>query len=116
MTMVPHAQNQAIALLQNGRPDEAERLCRQMLASAPAALHLIGLVRLREGRDSEAAELIGASLQLHAADSGALVNYGLALRGLGRLEEALAILTLSILSSTRSGVSVRSLPRSQSIS
>lgn len=90
MTMVPHPQDQAIALLQNGRPGDAEQLCRQMLADAPAALHLIGLVRLREGRGAEAAELIGASLQLQAADSSALVNYGLALKGLGRLEEALA--------------------------
>ena len=44
MTMVPHAQNQAIALLQNGRPDEAERLCRQMLASAPAAPKVITVI------------------------------------------------------------------------
>jgi len=92
MNMVPvsQAQNQAVAALRQGRPDQAEQICRAILADAFPALHLLGLIRVQQRRENEAAELIGAALQLCRDDPGALVNYGLALRGLGKLEEALA--------------------------
>lgn len=90
MAAASHAQNQAIALFRQGRPEQAEQICRRILADAFPALHLLGLIRVQQRRENEAAELIGAALQLNLGDPGALVNYGLALRGLGKLEEALA--------------------------
>ena len=50
---------QAVALHQQGKPAEAERLYRQVLAIDPRvfpALYLLGVLRLEQGDSAEAAE------------------------------------------------------------
>ena len=57
---------QALALHQAGRLDEAERLYQQILATAPGdypALHLMGLLRLMQSRLPEALRLMEAALR-----------------------------------------------------
>ena len=58
---------QAVALHQQGRPAEAEQLCRRILAINPRvfpALYLLGVLRLEQGDSAEAASLIEKALAL----------------------------------------------------
>ncbi len=87
------ALQQAIALHQQGRIADAERLYRQILASAPNhfdALHLLGVIRHQQGRVPEALELIERALKRNPDSVRALSNHGLVLYALGRYDEALA--------------------------
>ena len=84
---------QAVALHQQGKPAEAERLYRQVLEIDPRvfpALYLLGVVRLEQGDSAEAVELIGRALALNSGDPAAWMHYGLALQGQSRFEEALS--------------------------
>jgi predicted O-linked N-acetylglucosamine transferase (SPINDLY family) len=83
---------QAVALHQQGRLAEAERLYRQILdidGRTFPALYLLGLLRLGQGDSEEAATLLARALAVNGNDPAAWLHYGLALQGLARFEEAL---------------------------
>ena len=81
----------AVLLHQAGQLDAAEAGYRAVLDAVPDevnALHLLGALRLQQGRAEEAAGLIGRALEA-APDAAALRNnHGNALAALGRFEEA----------------------------
>ena len=84
---------QAVALHQQGKTAEAERLYRQVLEIDPhvfPALYLLGVVRLEQGDSAEAVDLIGRALALNSGDPAAWMHYGVALQGQSRFEEALS--------------------------
>ena len=84
---------QAVALHQQGKPAEAERLYRQILEIDPRvfpALYLLGVIRLEQGNSAEAVELIGRAVAINSGDPAAWMHYGLALQGQLRFEEALS--------------------------
>jgi protein O-GlcNAc transferase len=85
--------NQALALHQQGRLADAERLYLAAIEAAPqdaAAPHLLGVVRAQQGRNREALELMTAALKLRPDAPEILSNYGNVLRTEGRAAEALA--------------------------
>jgi predicted TPR repeat methyltransferase len=82
---------QALTLLQAGRPAEAERICRELLAAEPAnvgALHLRGLALMRSGHNREAVDALRAALALGPGNAECSYHLGLALVALGHKEEA----------------------------
>ncbi|MGH6829119.1 MAG: tetratricopeptide repeat protein [Rhizomicrobium sp.] len=83
---------QALALHRAGRVAEAEPLYFQILALDKdfyPALHLLGLLRLHQGRPGEALSFIEQALHLKPGVPEMLANRGIALEGLGRHQEAL---------------------------
>ena len=83
---------QAVALHQQGRLADAEKLYRQILESDARifpALYLLGVLRLGQGDSEEAAALLTRALAVNGNDPAAWLHYGLALQGQGRFEEAL---------------------------
>ena len=86
---------QAMALHQAGRLDDAERLYAQALALAPgtySALHLMGILRLQQGRLPEALALMEQALTLQPGAPDTLANVGLVLSAMGRHQDALQAL------------------------
>ena len=84
---------QAIQFHQRGQLADAERLYRKALEQDPAAFtprHLLGILKLQQGRADEALKEIGAALAIDPASAEALISYGNALKLVGRSEEALA--------------------------
>ncbi|MGB8843959.1 MAG: tetratricopeptide repeat protein [Aliidongia sp.] len=82
---------QAVALHQQGRLDDAARLYGAVLDRDPGevnALHLLGVLRQQQGQAEEAVGLIGRALAAAPAIAAIHNNYGNALRDLGRLDEA----------------------------
>ncbi len=74
-----------------GRTAEAERLYREVLASAPGqpdALHLLGVIALQGGRAAEAVDLIGQAVAGDAGSPLLHANLGHALHAVGRTREA----------------------------
>ena len=85
--------DRAVAAHRRGEFGEAERLYRQLLETAPssaAAHHMLGVLRAQSGDSAEALELIGAALALKPDTPDMLFNYAHVLKGIGRLDEALA--------------------------
>ena len=83
--------NQAIALHQAGRLDEAEALYRQLAQQVPGhfdATHLLGVIALQRGDLAKAEALIGQALASRPKDATALNNLGTALLRARRLDEA----------------------------
>jgi predicted O-linked N-acetylglucosamine transferase (SPINDLY family) len=83
---------QAIALHQQGKLEQAEGLYLKILELDPGLFgprYYLGLMRLQQGRNSEACEYLDQAISIFPNDLGALMNYGMALRATGRLEEAL---------------------------
>jgi|HubBroStandDraft_1064217.scaffolds.fasta_scaffold00033_30 protein O-GlcNAc transferase len=81
----------AMALHQQGRLDEAARIYRAVLDRDPGdlnALHLLGALRLQQGRAAEALALIGRALAAAPAVAFIHSSYGNALKALGRSSEA----------------------------
>ena len=81
---------QEAALPQAGRIIDSADLCQQVLAAVPGqpdALHLLALVARNRGEAAEAERLFRASI-VAAPTADVLVNYGVFLRGIGRLAEA----------------------------
>ena len=90
---------QAMALHQQGRLDQAEALYRAILAVQPAhfgALHLTGLVHYQRGAHAAAADWITRAIAVNQAAPEPHSNLGLALLALNRPEEALASFELSL--------------------
>jgi tetratricopeptide (TPR) repeat protein len=77
----------------DGRLEQAEQLCREILAAEPhhaGALHLLGAVAGDTGRNELAVALIQEVVAVAPSHSDAHTNLGVALHALGRSEEALA--------------------------
>ena len=80
-----------MALLQQGRWDDAETPLRALLAADPGdfdALHGLGIVRAQQGRLDEASALIGTALQRNDASPHAHNNLANILQMRGRPAEA----------------------------
>ena len=83
--------NQAVALHQAGRLDEAEALYRQVVAQAPGqfdATHLLGVIALQRGDLAAAETLIVQALAIKPKDAPALNNLGTVLLRAGRVDAA----------------------------
>jgi tetratricopeptide (TPR) repeat protein len=84
---------QAQTLQAQGRWDEAANVYRQILAEDPRsapALHLLGLLMIRQGQAEPGLELLRQSLEIPPTPPSAQENLGKALEQLGRKQEALA--------------------------
>ncbi len=85
----------AVALHQQGRLREAEKLYARVLKAAPAhfdALHLLGLVKAQSGQMGEAYRLMSAALKINSQAPDALMNLANVLHALKRDAEALGCL------------------------
>ena len=85
--------DQAVALHQQGRLDEAERIYRRLLADRPQdaqVTQLLGLAAYQRGNLKEAAELIEAAIRARPEEADFHNNLGEVYRGLGRPAEAAA--------------------------
>jgi tetratricopeptide (TPR) repeat protein len=83
----------AAAHYQQGRLDEAERICAHVLKVQPDwfdALHLAGVVKLDSGKAPMAQVLLAKALKLNPDSVPVMCNLGRALAALGRDDEALA--------------------------
>src|SRR5262245_56468035 len=81
----------AVQCMQTGQLAEAERLCREILATAPddvASIHLLGFVAYKAGRPNDAIDLIGRAIALDETNPDCHFNIGLALLAAGRVPEA----------------------------
>ncbi len=84
---------QAVALHQQGRLDEAELLYKKAIAAAPRdfdALHLLGMLQLQRGRHAEAAQFLAQAVAIDARNPFAFFHLGCAQQELQRLAEAIA--------------------------
>lgn len=92
MTAVPTDPiSQAAELARTGRLDEADAICRRVLAQRPAhvpALSLSGLIALRSGRPEEAYRRLSLAAQLDPKNAGSQFNFGECLAAMGRHREA----------------------------
>jgi predicted O-linked N-acetylglucosamine transferase (SPINDLY family) len=85
--------NQGVALHQQGKLAEAERIYGEVLQEQPNhfdALHLLGVIAFQTRRTERAVELIKRAIGLNAKVAAAHSNLGNALTDLKRPEEALA--------------------------
>ena len=90
---------QARMLVQQGQPDQAERLWATVLESDPQhfdALHLSGITAARAGNHGRAVELIRRAIASKPGVAVAHRHLGHAFRDLGQLSEALASYTNAI--------------------
>jgi tetratricopeptide (TPR) repeat protein len=84
---------QALALHQQGRLDEAEKLYTRVLKAQRDnfdALHLLGMLNHQRGKAGEAYRLIAAALKVQPRSPDALSNLALVLHALKRSDEALS--------------------------
>jgi predicted O-linked N-acetylglucosamine transferase (SPINDLY family) len=75
-----------------GDPGQAERLCLEILATAPGcfeALHFLAGMRYQQGRYEEAVTLFQKAIEARPGEAYAYSNLGLAQEKLERLEQAL---------------------------
>jgi len=78
---------------QAGRLQQAESICRQVLArdpDCPDVMHLLGVILYQTGRANEAMPFLRRSVQLDPARADYLCNLGLVLAECGRADEATA--------------------------
>lgn len=90
MTVLP-AIVQAARAFERGDLGSAETACRGILAGDPRnadALHLLGLVRRKQGAAAEAEPLLNASIEIAPQRAEWRVNYANLLRSIGRLRDA----------------------------
>ena len=68
---------QAAAFHQKGQLAEAEALYQQLIAALPMTRtrHMLGILRLQQGRDGEALELLGAAVRISPRNPDMLGNY-----------------------------------------
>jgi predicted O-linked N-acetylglucosamine transferase (SPINDLY family) len=93
MTMPAQLQDQAATAFQQGQKQDAERLCRQLLAAQPEdwlAHTILGLIRQEGGRHDQALAHFGRALAARPEDGALWFNRGNVHFALGRLAEALA--------------------------
>jgi tetratricopeptide (TPR) repeat protein len=90
---LPQLLKQAVSLHQSGNLVAAEQLYLRILSAVPDhfdALHLLGIMRHQQGRNSEAIALIDAALTKRSDAVEALSNRGAIFAKLGRPAESLA--------------------------
>src|SRR6478736_4788200 len=90
---VAEALQHAFAALQRGDWHTTSSLCKSVLEVQPHNLHALyylGFVALRTGRPADAVELLRDVCLAQASNAEVHNNYGLALAGLGRHDDALA--------------------------
>jgi predicted TPR repeat methyltransferase len=90
---VPAAMELALACFRNGHFDEAEEVCRKILAVAPQhpdAMHYAGVLAHENGRTAEALPLIERSLELAPDQPDWHSNLGVVRQARGDLEGAIA--------------------------
>jgi protein O-GlcNAc transferase len=83
---------QAAALLQAGRANEAQSLCKSVIRDHPRdaeALHMLGIIELQAGRAGAGIEFLRVALRIDPSSAPIHCNLGNALRDIGRSEEAL---------------------------
>jgi len=83
----------ALALHTHGRLAEAESLYSQVLAHRPDhfdALQMLSVVKLAKGQPAEALRLISEAMRLRKPSPQILLNYGMILHALNRIDETLA--------------------------
>ena len=76
----------AIALHQQGKLDQAEAAYLRILEADPALFgprYYLGLIRMQQGRFEEACTLLGQASTVYPDDLSCLMKYGMALRGAG---------------------------------
>src|SRR5262249_50891937 len=96
---IDEAMRIAIGHHQGGRMAEAEAICRQILDQVPNhadALHLLGALACRMGRNDLAIELLGRAIALRPDPAEPRANLGNALTAAGRPDEAIAACTRAI--------------------
>ncbi len=84
---------QALTARAEGKPDEAERLCRQVLAKHPNhadSWHLLGVVLRERGAQEEALPALERAHAINPQEPTILVNRGRVLQDLQQLEPASA--------------------------
>jgi len=87
--------NEAAGYYQQGRLDDADKICTRVLKAAPDwfdALHLAGLLKLDSGKAAAAQVLLAKALKLNPHAPQVLANYGRTLSALNRDDEATAAL------------------------
>lgn len=91
MQGIAQSLQEAIRLHQAGQLADAEAIYQHVLRLAPEnadALHLLGLIRRRQGKFALAVELISIAVNLHPENFGFHNNLGLSYLDLGELERA----------------------------
>ena len=89
----------AVAALQTGNVEHAERLFKAVLQTDPkhvGALNLLGIVLTRFGRFAEAEAYLRQALQAHANSDATLYNHGIVLKALHRPADALQQFTRAL--------------------
>jgi tetratricopeptide (TPR) repeat protein len=89
---LPQTMQEAVALHQQGRLREAERLYARVLKAMPDnfdALHLLGLAKTQDGQMGEAFRLMSAALKINPKAPDAWMNLSNVLHALKRDAEAL---------------------------
>ena len=85
---------EAIALHQQGKLDQAEALYMQILGADPALFgprYYMGILRMQQNHFEEACTFLGEASTVYPDDLGCLINYGMALLAARRVEEALTM-------------------------
>ena len=99
MNSDPNAQidaalSQAVHLLRGGRLAEAETICRQVLAAAPAhgkAWQVLGMVAHQAGQPAAAVECLHRAATYAPGQADILAGLAESLRKVGRIQEAVAV-------------------------
>lgn len=95
---------EAIALLRNGRIEEAARLCEGLLArnaKDAGAWHYLALARMQQGHLSKAAELLERSLAIDPMNANAFSDLGTIRVRLKQYEPAVALLSRALALNSR---------------
>src|SRR4051794_4203743 len=87
------ALQRALALVQNQEFSKAEELYQKILTVSPnhfGALHKLGSIKVKQGKDEQGIALIRAALRINPNSPDALNNLGVALGNINRIDDALA--------------------------
>ena len=99
--------SEAIAFLQAGRTNDAEKSLRKLLrrtSDHPLALSILGAILVGAGKHAESEPFLRSAVRYNPNAHAALYNHGLALKALGRADEALAQLTRALERAERQGI------------
>ncbi|MGA2125673.1 MAG: sulfotransferase [Xanthobacteraceae bacterium] len=91
--IISQALKEAVALQDQGKLPEAERLYDAILAADPdhfASLVRLGVLRIRDGQIDEAVAMLNRAAEATAASAEAQTTIGMIFTGIGRFPEAIA--------------------------